>query len=243
MGFGNGFILLITWVVFVTVSPYPTDLTEISFDDADFSIPDFSSDDSDWLMPSAEPLPGEADDGLTVAPFSAMDSIGNEMIEGDQWSFYDENNIDIPDDLNEPVNAALALNDDSIAMSPAPCTSYLSRRRVRRDMTLGIFTCLSGVLFAGAEFGKADSETEICRPTDPQKPADNLLPILPPIVPPWECSDGRKPYCCSGLIDEETGWVRGCTPCTVYFLCFVAFLPMVPSSTPVSFRTRRDMNG
>lgn len=146
MGLGNAFILLVTWLTFVTVSPFPTDLTDNIFYNADLSTPVTSSDTVDELIPNAPPRLDGTDDGLTVRPLSSMELVGNEMADGDQLSVYAESIMDSLDGLTEPVDTALAAISNSIASNPAGCAVRPSRRRARSDMALGISTCLQRLL-------------------------------------------------------------------------------------------------
>lgn len=138
MGFGNAFI--ITWATFVTVSPYPADLTDNLFYNGDFSIPEPSSDAGNLLMPVAPPRLDGTDDGLTALPMSGVDPVGDGIMEGNPLSFYGESSKGALDGLDEAVDAALAVTGDSVAVNLAGCVALPSRRRARRDLALGIFT-------------------------------------------------------------------------------------------------------
>lgn len=141
MGLGHGFILVIIWVAFITVSPHPTDLTDNLFYNADLSLAEPLSDAGTWSMPDSPPRLNGIDDDLTALSLSDMESVSNEVMDGDSWGFFDESTMDSPDGVNEPVDAALALNHDPVEMNPAGCSTHPSKRQARRDMTLGMFTC------------------------------------------------------------------------------------------------------
>lgn len=138
MGFGNAFI--ITWATFVTVYPYPADLTDYSWYNSDLSIPEPPSDTVALLVPIGPPRLDGTDDGSTSIPMSGVDTVGNAMIEGDRLSFYDESSKDALADLDEAVGAALAVTGDSVAANSAGCVARPSRHRARSDMTLGTLT-------------------------------------------------------------------------------------------------------
>ena len=149
MGYGNSFILLIIGITFITVSPYPTDLTDNIFYNFDLSTPEPTSDTGDLLLPIAPLDLDGTDDGLTALPLSSIEPVGNQIIDGDQLDFYDESNKDALDGLDEPVDTALAAANDFVAMDPAGCATHPSRRQARSEMALGTSTFLQRVLCRG----------------------------------------------------------------------------------------------
>lgn len=149
MGFGYSFILLIIGVTFVTVSPYPTDLTDNIFYNFDLSNPEPPSDTGALLMPIAPPGLGETDDGLTALSLSSIEPFGDQIVDEDLLAFYDESNKDALDGLVEPVAAALAVADDFVAMDLVDCATPPSRRQARSEMALGTSTFLQRVLWWG----------------------------------------------------------------------------------------------
>lgn len=216
MSLAKGFILVTTWLIFVTVSPYPTDLTDNLFYNADLSTPEASSDTGNWLMTNSPPRLDGTHDVLTALLVPDTEPIGNEMMNGDQSNLYEEPTVDFSGLPSEPVDVASTTNNGFVAMNPAGCSANPGKREMPTDLALGIFTC-SNVCTAGAEMGIAGSQTQTCSPPDAQKKPGSIMPILPPIVTPWECSEGLKPYCCRGGLQETTGWALGCIPCTILF--------------------------
>lgn len=140
MGLGNGFIIVITWLTLVTVSPYPTDPTDSLFYDSDLNIPEELSDSGDWwLSDSPAPL-GGTDDLLTALPPSDEGTLDEQWMDLDQWNGYEESDLDPPLVPSEPVDVASTLKDDLVAMNPPHCTAKPVKRDNPTDINLGIFT-------------------------------------------------------------------------------------------------------
>ena len=210
--------LLIAWVTFLIVSPFPTDLTETAEDlfyTADPSIPETTSDPGRWLASDATLLLDGTDNALTAVPLSDVEALGYEYMDPNEYNDADGNDMYASSILNEPVDLAWPKDDSLVGLNPPDCSATVGKRNTAFDATLGIIST-SDFGTAEAKFSAADAEPQICRPPKSPEPSNSIKPILPPIAPQWKCDEGLQPYCCAGTLQENAGEAMGCTPCTKF---------------------------
>lgn len=137
-GLGNGFVMVLTCLILVPVSPHPTDLTDASFYGADLGISGPVGGLVDELIPNSPPPLDTIQDVVAPVAVAEPENLNYEDLDPNAW-YDDEGGFDMDSSgaSNELVDGALPENGESLMMSPSDCSTSLFKRNMWTDGNLG----------------------------------------------------------------------------------------------------------